>query len=324
MPRLSFTPRSGERIPGWWLRLRAVRTRLCRLLTRRKVITALITGSNGKTTTTNMLARILREAGHVVGKANTEGIYIDGQQVWQGDSSGFKGAGWVMTDPRVTAAALDTARGGLLTRGLYLSEVDVAVLTNIGLEHLGDRGIHSQEDMTAHKKRVTDAARKAVVLNADDPHCRRITQEYPLEKTILYTCEADNDFVSDHCSRGGRALCVDGSGESERIVFRDGGQSLEVIRVSAMPSARGGSLRFNVSNGLAAAGLAVGMGLSLEAVSKGLSRFQLDACDNPGRFTLLDEYGPAVLINYASNPLGLRSTVPAITAIPVSGRRFCL
>jgi len=241
-----FTPHSGERIPGWWLRLRGFRIGIYRFFTRRKVVTALITGSNGKTTTTNMLARILEEAGHFVGKANTEGVYLGGRQVWRGDSSGFKGAGWVMTDTRVTAAALETARGGLLTHGLYLRHVDAAVMTNIGLEHLGDRGIHSQEDMTAHKKRVTDAARKAVVLNADDPHCRRIARDYPLERRILYSCEPDNLFVHNHCSLGGRAVCVDGSGDSERLILREGGQLREILPVAAMPSAMGGVVAFQV------------------------------------------------------------------------------
>lgn len=271
-----------------------------------------------------MLSRILGEAGHVVGKANTEGIYISEELVWAGDSAEYKGAGWVATDPRVTAAALEVNRLGLLTRGLYLKRVDVAALTNIGLEHIGDRGINSQDEMAALKMRVTDAASKSVVLNADDEHCRRIAARYPVEKTVLYSCEPDNAFIIDHLSRGGSALCLEGGGVDACIVFFQGARREEIIRVAMIPSAMGGLLRCNLSNGMAAAGMAIGMGVSISNVARGLGAFRLDSVENPGRFTILDDYAAPVLVNQTANPLAMRATIPAILAIPVSGRRFCL
>jgi cyanophycin synthetase len=317
-------PRSGERIPLWWLRKRAFKARIGRSLFGRSVLTAMITGSNGKTTTTNMLARILKEAGHKVGKTNTDGIYIDGRQVWRGDSSGYKGAGWVMTEPGITAAALETARGDILNRGLYLKRIDVAAITNVGLEHVGNRGIDTPEQMAQLKKRVTDAARRAVVLNADNPYCLQVAAAYPVPRLTLFSCKPDNPSLRRHLDAGGRGLIFDPIDGHGAIVLREGPLAEELIRIEDLPAAMGGLLLCNVYNAMTAAGLALGMGLSPAEIARGLARFRLDTVDNPGRFTLLEQDGRHVLVNYGSNPLALEATMPAVSRISVAGRRFCL
>jgi cyanophycin synthetase len=316
-------PKSGERIPRRWLQKRAFNARIGRLLFRRSVLTAMITGSNGKTTTTNMLARILKEAGHKVGKTNTDGIYIDGRQVWRGDSSGYKAAGWVLTEPGVTAAVLETARGDILNRGLYLKRVDAAAITNVGLEHIGDRGVDTPEQMAQVKKKVTDAARRAVVLNADDTYCLQVAAAYPVARLTLVSCKPDNPSLRRHLDAGGRGLSFDPIDGDGAIVLQQGALVEELMPIDALPAAMGGSLLCNVYNAMTAAGLALGMGLSPAEIARGLARFRLDVVDNPGRFTLLQRDGRQVLVNYGSNPLALVATMPAISRISVAGRRIC-
>ncbi len=284
----------------------------------------MITGSNGKTTTTNMIARILREAGHTVGRANTLGIHVDDRQIWWGDASGFRGAGWVMTEPRVTAAALETARGSILNHGLYLDRCDVAVLTNIGAEHLGEHGVETGAEMAGVKRRVLDIARRAVVLNADDPQCLRLAGDFAVNRTILFSAGGNGDVLDRHTGAGGRAIALLGQGPAAEIAVRTGGHAERIIPIAEMPAALGGLLGFNIENALAAVGLAAGLDIAHDAIAAGLRAFQLDGTDNPARFMFVEGYPFRVLVNYGSNPVALAKTVPAIADIPVGGRRFCL
>lgn len=271
-----------------------------------------------------MLARILQEAGHVVGKCTTEGVYLRGQKVWEGDASGFKGAGWILTEPGITAAALETARGDLLNRGLFMKSADVAAMTNIQREHIGERGIETPEQMAALKKRVLDVASRAVVLNADDVHCLNVASAYPTERTILFSANATSDPIVRHLKAGGRAIAVDRSSAPGRILAFHGGETEEIIAVKEMPASLDGKLAINVMNAMAAAGLALGMGVSTSDIANGLRNFQLDAVDSPGRFTLLEDYPVTILASYGSNPAAILATLPAIASLPHSGTRFCL
>jgi UDP-N-acetylmuramyl tripeptide synthase len=130
----------------------------------RRIPTAFVTGTKGKTTTTRMLAHILAEAGHTVGVASTDGITIGAERVGEDDSAGYAGAARVLNDPSISAAVLETARGSLLQLGLYIDRCDVAALLNIGREQVGIDGIDTLEQMTKLKRKVIDAARKTVVL----------------------------------------------------------------------------------------------------------------------------------------------------------------
>lgn len=292
-----------------WIRLRLLKSRLRRLAAPSPMLTAMVTGSSGKTTTTNMLARILADAGRRVGKCTTEGIFIEGRNVWEGDASGYKGAAWVTTEPGLNAAVLETARGDILKRGLWLENVDVAALTNIGREHLGEYGVDTPDQMARVKKAVLDAARRAVVINADDVHCMRIASAYPVDRTILFSSDARSEAIRTHLERGGRAIATAMPGAREAILFLQGEQIREIVAIGDLPAARGGKLRSGILNAMTAAGLAAGLGLTTEEIARGLRNFRLDRADSPARFMLLGGYAPKILVDFCVHPVALENTL---------------
>jgi len=159
---------------------------------------AMITGTKGKTTTTRMLAHILSEAGHRVGFSSSDGVVINGVYVSRYDAGGYSGAREVLTNRSITAAVLETCRGGLLRSGFYFDRCDVAALLNVGREQIGIEGIDTVEQMTALKRRVIDAARGIVVLNADDAQCCTLIGQYPTHRVVLFSLEMENRLVQDH------------------------------------------------------------------------------------------------------------------------------
>jgi cyanophycin synthetase len=188
-----------------------------RRLSRRSIPTAFITGTKGKTTTTRMLANILREAGHAVGFTSTDGVAIRAEFVSEKVSAGYGAAARVLNDRSVTAAVLELARGDLLKRGLYLDRCDVAALLNVGREQVGIDGIDTLEQMASLKRKVVDAARKTVVLNADDRLCRGLIGEFPVERTTLFSFSPRSKAVKEHLKRGGVAYCLDDGGAEEIV-----------------------------------------------------------------------------------------------------------
>ena len=314
----------GARIHSRDIRLRELKLLPRRLIKKHRPLIALVTGSNGKTTTTNMIAKIMAENGHVVGRSITEGIFFGDTPVWRGDASGYKGAGWVLTEPGVTAAALETARGDLLNRGLYMKSADVAAMTNIQAEHIGERGINTLEQMAAVKRQALDVAKRAVVLSADDPTCLQVASTFQTEKTILFTMDASCIQVLERVENGGRVVALEGTPDTGRIVLMSGQDITPIMEVRDIPAARKGLLAINIANAMAAAGLAIGLGISLDVIARGLTAFDSAASDNPGRFTLVETRSLPILVNYGSNPAAMRTTLPAIDAMPQTGTRFCL
>jgi cyanophycin synthetase len=285
----------------------------------------MITGSSGKTTTTNMLARILQDAGYVVGKTTTEGIYINNICVWHGDAAGYKGAWWVMTEPGIGAAVLETARGDLLAKGRpYLENVDVAAITNIGNVHIGFRGINSLGEMAALKNNVLRAAKSAVVVNADDKYCIQVVSEYSAEMKILISTDSGNVHINDHLRSGGRAVTLKTILDNKCIVYEQNGTQEMIVVANDIPSTMDGLLEFNIYNAMVASGLAIGLSLSPREISRGLTNFSLNEEDNPGRFTFVAGYTPRILVNFGSNAFKLEPAIRAIDGLSISGRRLCL
>jgi cyanophycin synthetase len=173
-----------------------------------RIPTALITGSNGKTTTARMLDHILREEGHVVGTATTDGVTIDGETVAEGDVAGPSGASIVLRDPTVSAAVLETARGGILKRGIYLDRCEVSALLNVQQEQVGIDGIETLDDMARLKRKVIETARRAFVLNAQDPLCMAISRSLPVARTILFSLEASAEDALAHLRAGGTVVTL--------------------------------------------------------------------------------------------------------------------
>jgi UDP-N-acetylmuramyl tripeptide synthase len=284
---------------------------------------ALVTGTNGKTTTTRMVDHILRAQGHIVGSATTDGVTINGEAIVDGDSAGVTGASIVLSEPTVSAAVLETARGGLLRRGIYVDRCDVAALLNIDREQIEMDGVDTLSDMAQLKRKVLDTAREAVVLNAEDAYCLQISREFPIDRTILFSFDSSNPEVESHIAKGGTAVTLAHSASGEAIVVRQREGEIPVLLVDSIPATCGGIVRFNVANALAAVALAYGMKVPVETIAVGLSAFNLSLVHSPGRFNLIDRFPLRVLFDFANNPPALAATVDSIDRLTCGGRRIC-
>jgi UDP-N-acetylmuramyl tripeptide synthase len=280
---------------------------------------ALVTGSNGKTTTVRLLAAIARAARRVAGLTSTEGVHVGGRQLGEGDYSGPSGARLLLRDPDVEVAILETARGGLLRRGLTVERADVAVVTNIADDHLGEFGVQDLATLTETKLLTARAIGPAgrVVLNADDPRLVAASRDLTVP-VAWFSLDAGNKVVAGHVARGGRAAVLRG----DEITLLEG-HPVVVAGVSEVPLAIGGSARHNIANALAAVLAAGGLGLPLEAISGALRRFGTDPADNPGRANLLEVGGVKVLVDYAHNPHGMEALAAAAAGV-TSKRRLVM
>lgn len=290
----------------------------------RSIRTVMVTGSVGKTTTCRMVTRILDAAGHTVGLTTTDDVRIAGQVVARGDSAGYHGASRILRDKAVTAAVLETARGDILQRGLYLSRVDVGALLNVHDEQLGLSGVETVEQLGDVKKAVCSAATKAIVLSADNAICQSIASRYPLDKLILFSMRPEAEPVKKHLAAGGQVLTLSSDGGENWIVRRRGASAERIVALTQLPAAMGGILRHNVENALAAAAVATGLSLPHGVIAAGLSRFSNSVEDSPGRFNVLDGYPFRIVADRAASVPGIKAVIDATKRMPVSGRRFCM
>jgi cyanophycin synthetase len=281
---------------------------------------ALVTGSNGKTTVVRLLAAMAAAAGRVGGVSSTEAVTVGGRTVAEGDYSGPEGARLVLRRREVEIAMLETARGGLLRRGLPVERADVAVVTNIAADHLGEFGVQSLDALAETKLLVARAvgAEGRVVLNADDATLVRAAGaiQAPI---VWFSLDSENPFLGRHLACGGAAALVEG----DALVLASRAAREVVGRMAEMPIAAGGAARHNVANALAAAAAATGLGIPLDAVRATLCRFGLDPADNPGRANLYELGGLRIVVDYAHNPHGVAALAAALDAVP-SKRRLVM
>ena len=281
---------------------------------------ALVTGSNGKTTVVRLLAAMAAAAGRVTGLTSTEGVVVGGKLVKEGDYSGPEGARRVLRRAEVDTAILETARGGLLRRGLTVERADVAVVTNIAADHLGEFGVQDLRQLAETKLLVARAIGPGgrVVLNADDPVL--VEASAAVQAPIVwFSLDAGNAVIRRHTEAGGAAAVVDG----DALVLVTGSEREVVARVAEMPLAAGGAARHNVANALAATAAAGGLGISLGAVRATLCRFGRDPADNPGRANLYEVGGIRIVVDYAHNPHGMAALAATLDALP-SERRLVM
>lgn len=283
---------------------------------------AAITGTNGKTTTSRMVAAMLRAAGHCVGLATTDNVTIDGVEIVRGDLAGVPGAAMILNDPAVTAAVLETARGGLIRNGLAFDVCDVAAALNVTDDHLGFDGVVSRQQMAAVKATVTKAARKAVVLNADDPLCVDMAGSVRAATLWWFARKAANEVVSAHLARGLPAVTLAGEGDEQRIVVWRGGASQDLIRVQDIPCTFGGRADFNVANAMAAAAIGLGMGVAHDAVIGALSQFAADPAFSLGRCNFVTGWPFPIVVDYAHNPAGVAALSRFLASEKIGGRRW--
>ncbi len=281
---------------------------------------ALVTGSNGKTTTVRLIAAMAKAAGRVAGITSTDGVAVGGRQIGEGDYSGPSGARLLLRDPAVEVAVLETARGGLLRRGLTVERADVAVVTNIADDHLGEFGVQDLKSLTEAKLLIARAigAEGRVVLNADDSLLVAASRD-PTAPIAWFSLDPANPVVTQHVARGGMAAVL----RADELTLLERGRAIAVAKVSQVPIAIGGAARHNVANALAAVLAAGGLGLPLDPIRETLLRFGTDPADNPGRANFFEVGGVHVLVDYAHNPHGMEALTAAAAGVS-SERRLVL
>ncbi len=268
--------------------------------------TALVTGSNGKTTTVRLLAAMVRASGQVPGHCSTEGVVVDGLTIQLGDYAGPAGAREVLRHPDVQVALLETARGGILRRGLAVQRADVAVVTNISADHLGEYGIDNAQDIAEVKLVVARAvsAQGLLVLNADDALLMATAARLPhaaQAQQALFAMDHDDPALGRLRATQGPTCGV----RAGHLLLHDGHADHDLGAITALPMTLGGAARHNIENAAAASLAALGLGLPVTAIRNTLHSFGANQRDNPGRLELWHHRGATVLIDYAHNPDGL-------------------
>jgi cyanophycin synthetase len=232
-----------------------------------RIPTAMVTGTSG-TTTAMMLARILAAAGHTVGTATAESVTIGEEAIAQGNFAGADGASIVLRDATVTAAVLETSRGGLIRTGTYLDRCDVSALLNVAGEQL------DRVDTAAPERKVLDAARKAIVLNADDPRCLALAPEFAGKvRSFLFSGSADAPALRDHLTRGHDAFFLAAHEGHETIMAASGPHTRALLRTADLPTPPDGLALHHASAAMAAAALGIGLGIDLDTIRAGLMRY---------------------------------------------------
>ena len=277
----------------------------------------LVTGTNGKTTTVRLLAALVDAAEQMAGTTSTDVIEVGGEVIERGDFSGPGGARTLLRDRRVEVAILETARGGLLRRGLAVNHADAALVTNVAADHLGEFGILDLPALAAAKLVIARAVgpQGRIVLNADDPEL--VAAAGALRSPILwFSLDPGNPLI-----RQAGETCIYEAGS---LVLVWGGERIEVATVDRVPITFGGAARHNVANALAAIGMASAIGVPVEAMARGLRRFGGRPEDNSGRANLFERDGVRVLVDYAHNPHGLAALLDLARTIPAERRLLLL
>lgn len=268
-----------------------------------------VTGTNGKTTTTRMLGKILKEEGLRVGMTTTGGIFIDQQCIMRGDTTGALSAQSVLMNKRVEAAIFETARGGIIRKGLGYNLADVGIVTNISEDHLGLDGINTLEQLAHVKSLVVEAIKERgfAVLNADDPYCIKMVKN--IRSRIIYFSNQENQLIiGEHTRAGGRAVYI----KNSYIYIYTGREEIRLLSIKEIPASLNGLCECNIKNSLAAVAGAYGLGIRPETIAKGLKQFKADPIDNPGRFNIYNIKDFKVVVDYGHNIQGYREVLSTL------------
>jgi cyanophycin synthetase len=283
-----------------------------------RIPVAAVTGVNGKTTTVRLLAHILGRVHGCVGMTCTEGIYIGGRRVDTGDCSGPKSARAVLRNPRVEAAVLETARGGILREGLGFDRCDVAIVTNIGEgDHLGIDGVDTTEQLARVKRTLVEvvAPSGAAVLKADDPLVAAMADHCP-GSVIFFGRDEAHPVLAAHIASGGRAAFA----RAGLLILSVGPQEVPVVPLARVPVTHGGLVGFQVENALAAAAAAWALGVPVEQIRVGLETFIASVDQAPMRFNVMEVDGATVVLDYGHNVSSLASLLDTLAALPHTNR----
>jgi cyanophycin synthetase len=275
-----------------------------------RIPTVAVTGTNGKTTVARLTAFLLAGGGLRVGLASTDGVSVDGRTIYRADATGPRSAQMVLGDPGVQAAVLETARGGTLRRGLGYDWTDVAVLTNITADHLGQDGISSIEDIAHVKALVAERVRDGgtLVLNADDPWVRSLADRPRVradrKRIVWFGLDPANPVLAAHLGRGGIAYLL----QDGWLTQATGARRTPLMRLAELPGAYGGAATHVAANALAAIAAARALGASQATVLDRLAAFD-PPVHNPGRGMLLRRGDVSLFVDYAHNPAALAAVL---------------
>ena len=271
-----------------------------------------VTGTNGKTTTTRLLAHIVKNNGYKVGFTTSDGIYIQNHMLEKGDTTGPLSAEYILKDPTVEFAVLETARGGILRSGLGFSRCDIAVITNIQEDHLGISDIHTVEDLARVKSTVVKSVKKEgwAILNAEDEQCVKIGQELSCN-VAYFSMDEENPLIKKLCKEG-KIVCVY---ENGFITVKKGEWKIRIERATHVPLTMGGKAKFMIANVLAATLASYLQGFKTEDISTSLQTFIPSAAQTPGRMNIFDFKKFKVMIDFAHNPSGYRGVEDFLSSV---------
>jgi cyanophycin synthetase len=282
---------------------------------------AAITGTNGKTTTTRMVGHILRKAGYTVGMATTDGVYIDGTMTARGDMTGPWSSQLVLRDPRVDAAVLETARGGIVRSGLGWRKCSVGAVLNVASDHLGLGGIATLDELAEVKRIVAEVAQDYCVLNADDPRVVAMA-EHSRAEPVYVTTDCRSELVRRHVREHRRAVVLEDGIDGPILVLYHGEDQIPVLRARQIPATLEGAAVHNIHNAMFAAAIACGMGVGVDEIREGLRTFTTDFDQAPGRLNLYSGHPFRVLLDYAHNAAAMEVLARTVREMAVPGRRI--
>ena len=260
-----------------------------------------VTGTNGKTTTTRLLAHIVKNNGFKVGFTTSDGIYVQNHMLEKGDTTGPQSTEFILKDPTVEFAVLEVARGGILRSGLGFSRCDIGIITNIQEDHLGISDIHDLKDLSRVKAVVVNSVKKDgwAVLNAEDVNCVEIAKDVDC-KVAYFSMNEHCDVIVNHCRTGGIAAIY----ENGYITIKKGDWKMRVEKATHVPLTLNGKAKFMIANVLAATLASYLWGFKTEDIKTSLATFIPSAAQTPGRMNIFNFKKFKVMIDFAHNPSG--------------------
>jgi folylpolyglutamate synthase/dihydropteroate synthase len=276
---------------------------------------ALVTGTNGKSTSVRILDEIARAAGRVSGVTSTDFVRVGDDVLDRGDYSGPGGARLLLRDRRLQVAFLEVARGGILRRGLPLQRASAALITNVSSDHLGQYGVNTLEALIetkfAVRHSITDHA--MLVVNADDGGIVDYMCSHPRNNVCWFSLDKNNTKIQQQFESNGCCSFAD----KDELFYFDGDTISSVCRIDSIPMTMNGAAVHNVRNALGAIGVSIFMGFSIDNIRQGLTEFQSDASDNPGRLNSFElKNGARVIVDFAHNAHSVQAVTDTIKRLP--------
>lgn len=268
-----------------------------------------ITGTNGKTTTTRLINYTLSKLGLCTGMTSTEGIYVNNKCIDKGDDTGVDSAKCILLNRDVEVAVLETARGGLIRKGLAYEFADVAVITNITEDHLGCDGVEDMEDLCYVKSLVAEAVKPNgyTVINADDYYSKTILKRIKAN-IIFFSKNYKNELILNNIRDGKTAVYL----KNDYICVNIDRKEHKISDIKDIPIILGGTLEFNIENIMASAAALIGLNVELDIIKDSIESFQLNANDNHGRFNIYNHRGVNIILDYGHNIAGYKSVLSAV------------